>query len=220
MDILINVANLIYLASYSVRDILWLRVLTVVAASILIPYYYFLPDQLMAPIYWNLVFISLNLFWIGCLLLERRPVHLDKEEQRLYRLAFRTLTPREMRALLKLGSWGTAAKDERILEHGQTVERLAVIVSGSACLEVNGRAVDEFEPGQFVGGISFVTDEPAPGDVVTLEPVRYVSWRKSDMKAYLEKAPELCAALAMILNVNLTKMLADTWSREAAQPSA
>ena len=35
----IGVANTIYLASYVVRDILWLRMLTVLAAALLIPYY-------------------------------------------------------------------------------------------------------------------------------------------------------------------------------------
>ena len=33
MEILLHVANVIYLASYSVRDILWLRIFTVGAAS-------------------------------------------------------------------------------------------------------------------------------------------------------------------------------------------
>jgi len=39
-DLWITGANLLYLASYSVRDILWLRILTIVAAVLLIPYYY------------------------------------------------------------------------------------------------------------------------------------------------------------------------------------
>ena len=35
----ITVANVVYLASYTVRDILRLRLLTVLAASLLIPYH-------------------------------------------------------------------------------------------------------------------------------------------------------------------------------------
>ena len=74
MDYLINIANILYLFSYLVRDILWLRILTVIAASCLIPYFYFRPDPLIIAIYWNLLFTSLNIFWIGRLLIERRPV--------------------------------------------------------------------------------------------------------------------------------------------------
>ena len=43
MDYLINIANVLYLFSYLVRDILWLRILTVIAASFLIPYFYLRP---------------------------------------------------------------------------------------------------------------------------------------------------------------------------------
>ena len=39
MDVLIHVANVLFLLSYSVRDILWLRLLTVVAIISLLPYY-------------------------------------------------------------------------------------------------------------------------------------------------------------------------------------
>ena len=82
-ELLIHAANVLYLFAFMVRDILWLRVLTVVAASCLIPYFCFRPEPLMAAIYWNLAFTALNIFWIVRLLLERRPVKLSAEEQRL-----------------------------------------------------------------------------------------------------------------------------------------
>ena len=94
-DFLIHAANVLYLFSYMVRDILWLRMLTVVAASCLLPYFYFQPEPLMIPIYWNLVFTALNLFWIVRLFQERRPVKLSDEERRLCELVFRTMSPRE-----------------------------------------------------------------------------------------------------------------------------
>ena len=78
IDYLIHAANLLYLFAYLVRDILWLRILTVVAAFCLIPYFYFRPEPLMTPIYWNLVFTALNAFWVVRLLLER-----DRKSTRL-----------------------------------------------------------------------------------------------------------------------------------------
>ena len=79
-ELLIHAANLLYLFAFMVRDILWLRILTVIAAAFLIPYFFFRPEPLITPIYWNLVFTGLNLFWIARLLLERRPVKLSAEE--------------------------------------------------------------------------------------------------------------------------------------------
>ena len=64
MELLINLANVLYLLSYFVRDMLRLRLLTVVAAMCLTTYFYFLPEPLMVAVYWNLGFIGLNLFRI------------------------------------------------------------------------------------------------------------------------------------------------------------
>ncbi len=86
VDLLIHTAKVLYLFAFMVRDILWLRILTVIAVACLIPYFYFRPEPLMTPIYWNLVFTALNLYWIVRLLLERRPVKLSEEEQRLCEL--------------------------------------------------------------------------------------------------------------------------------------
>jgi Popeye protein conserved region len=108
IDLLIHVANVLYLFAFMVRDILWLRMLTVVATICLIPYYYFQPESMMIPIYWNIVFMVLNIYWICRLLLERLPVKLSADEQRLCELVFRTMSPREMIKLLKLATWENA----------------------------------------------------------------------------------------------------------------
>jgi hypothetical protein len=71
MEYLINIANTLYLFSYFVRDVLWLRVLTVIAATCLTVYFYFRPDPLMTVVYWNLFFIALNVYWVFRLWLER-----------------------------------------------------------------------------------------------------------------------------------------------------
>lgn len=214
-ELLIHAANLLYLFAFMVRDILWLRILAVVAAACLIPYFYFRPEPLMTPIYWNLVFTALNLFWIVRLLLERRPVKLSDQEQRLCELVFRTMTPREMIKILRLATWKEAAEGECFVERDKSLDRLMVIYSGKACAEVDGRNVTELEPGQFIGSISFVTEERAPANVIALEPTRYVSWDKSKLRAFMNKNPDLHSALKTTLAIDLTKWLQATWAREA-----
>ena len=75
LDLLVHAANVLYLVAFMVRDILWFRIPAVVAAVCLISYLYSRPDPLMASVYWNLVFTAVNVYWIGRLLLERRPWH-------------------------------------------------------------------------------------------------------------------------------------------------
>ena len=213
-ELLIHGANVLYLFAFMVRDILWLRILTVIAASCLLPYFYFRPEPLMAPIYWNLAFTTLNLFWIVRLLLERRPVKLTADEQRLCELVFRTMTPREMIKILKLASWHTADAGACFVERGKPLDRLMVIFSGKACAEVDGRNVTELQPGRFIGGISYVTEETAPANIVSLEPTRYVAWPKSKLRDFMTKNPDLHSALNTTLAIDLTKWLQATWARQ------
>lgn len=56
---LIHIANLVYLASYAVKDIRVLRWLTIVGIVLLIPYY--LAWHLWEPAIWNGVFLGINL---------------------------------------------------------------------------------------------------------------------------------------------------------------
>ena len=211
---LIHAANILYLFAFMVRDILWLRILTVAAAFCLVPYFYFQPEPLMAPIFWNLAFTALNVFWIILLLLERRPVRLNEEEQRLCELVFRTMTPREMMKILKLASWCEAAAGTCFVKRGQMLNELIVIYSGKACVKVDDKAVAELEPGRFIGGISYVSEETAPVDVISLEPTRYVSWPKSTLQQFMNSNPEVHSALKTTLAIDLTKWLQATWARQ------
>ena len=71
MESLIYIANLLYLTSYLVRDILRLRLLTVVAALCLVAYFYCREEPMMTVVYWNLFFVTLNVVQILRLLLGR-----------------------------------------------------------------------------------------------------------------------------------------------------
>jgi hypothetical protein len=215
LDIWINVANVLYLFSYSVRDILWLRVLTVIGALCLLPYYYLQPEPLMAPIYWNLVFVAINLFWIARLLFERRPAQLDPDEQRLYQLAFRTLTPREALNLFKLGTWQSPASGKRLVKQGEAVDSLSIVLSGRATIEKSGRVVAEIGEGQFIGGIASFTDKKtAPLDVTTTEPTRLMTWPKAALRKAIQKTPDLGVAIDMALGVDMTRLLTESWDSQ------
>ena len=95
IDYLVHFSNILMLLSYSVRDILWLRWFAVGAALTNIPYFLLQGTVLWPPILWAAVFTTINLYQIARLYLERRPVVLSQDEQKLYDLGFRSLRPRE-----------------------------------------------------------------------------------------------------------------------------
>ena len=217
MEFLIHIANVLYMLSYLMRDILWLRVLTVLAASCLIPYFYFRPEPLMAPIYWNLLFTSMNIYAIWRLLLERRPVQLTEEEQRLRQLVFRSLAPRDMLKLLKQGRWENHGLRECCVECEKTCDELAVIYSGKVSVEVDGQPVTQLREGQFIGGTGFFIEEPSSASVVALEPTRSMWWPKPKLKEFLKDNPDIHAAFQMILGMDLTSRLQTALAREEAE---
>ena len=64
MEALVYIANCLYLTSYLVKDMLRLRLLTLVAATCLMTYFYAQPDPMLTVVCWNLVFIGLNVIQV------------------------------------------------------------------------------------------------------------------------------------------------------------
>lgn len=207
IDYLVHSANILYFISYSVRDILWLRCLTVLACSSLIPFFYFQPKPLMAPILWNFAFICLNIVQIGILIYERRPIRFTDDENRLFQMVFRTLTPVEFLKLLKIARWLEARPSEQLAKRGETLDDVMVIFSGRVSVEVDGRLVAELTDGQFIGEMSFLTGESASATVKAVERTKYVAWLKKDLKLFLERNPNLSPSLQTIIGADLVKKL-------------
>ncbi len=73
MESLVYMANGMYLASYFMKDMLHLRILTVTAALCLVAYFYFRAEPMMTVVCWNLFFVALNIFQITRLVRARNP---------------------------------------------------------------------------------------------------------------------------------------------------
>jgi len=72
MEALVYTANMLYLMSYLVQDMLKLRCLTVVAAMCLVGYFWSQPEPLMTVICWNLFFVGLNILQLTRIVYQRR----------------------------------------------------------------------------------------------------------------------------------------------------
>jgi hypothetical protein len=208
----ITVANVLYLASYSVRDILWLRILTVVGALLLIPYYALQPLPLLAAIGWSFLFIAINGVWIAVLIAERRPIHLDPEETRLRDLSFPSLSAREARNLFVTGVWEEIEPGGSIVEHDKRTRRFSVILRGNADVIYHGTKIAELGAGQFVGTID-QRAESAPIDVIVRERVRLKCWAGGQLTAFLATRPDVALALERSVGLEVQRLLDTTLSQ-------
>jgi hypothetical protein len=208
MPYIYNAANVLYLISYLVKDILWLRLVTVVAGMLLIVNAVLTRQPESAA--WNLLFTAINVYRSWLLILERRPVHLSEEEQRLYARVFRSLTPQEFRKLLELATWEDAPPAKRIVEANKALERMMVIASGNVAVKVADREVAKLGEGRFIGEMSFISGENPTADVVTVDAARYVAWKKAELSSFLAEHPALRAALQLVIGGDLVNKLRGT----------
>jgi len=158
------VANIIYCSAYIVKDILWLRILTIAAGLLTLPYFVF--QSTYSAVFWQSAFVSINLVHVILLLLARRPVKLTDDQQMLHDLVFRNFTSRETRSVLEIASWHTGAPNEVLIVAGQQEPVLYLIQHGRAEILQNNRVIDWNGPGAFMGELRFITGEPAVADVV------------------------------------------------------
>lgn len=210
LDILVTVANVIYLCSYSVRDILWLRILSVFGCLLLLPYYYLQATPLWTPIGWNLFFTLINLYWITRIYLDRRPVPFSDEERRLYRLAMRPFSEHEAYSLFRLGTRSSVPAGTTFLAQGELVDSLVLIVDGQVDVEMDGRGVDALGEGRFLGGIAFLNRDTAftsPVSVRATEACRIITWRFADLESRLAKDVELDVALEASIGLEISRFL-------------
>jgi hypothetical protein len=211
MEIWFHLANVLYVVSYLVTDIMWLRALAVLGGLSSLTWTLTTPTPSLTFIGWTLVYNTINMVQIGRLWHERRPLRLSAEEQALYAAAFRTLTPREFQRLLAAGAWQEAPAKEVLIEEGARPGRMLVLASGRAAVKVHGREVAALHPGQFAGEMSFLTGAPTTAAVEVVEPARFVSWATADLERFLVKHPPLRAALQIVLGRDLAaKLVGDT----------
>ena len=211
-DYLVHLSNVLMLVAYSVTDILWLRWFAVAAALTNIPYFLLQPTTLWPPVVWGLVFTAINAYQIVRIYLERRPVKLSGDEQRLYDLAFRSLRPREFVSLALLGEWKTAAAGDAVLAEGRAVSSICVAISGMVRVRREGWDVGTIEPGRLIGSALALTGDPSPVDATFTSAARYVSWPLHSIRTFVDRRPDLRVTLQGLVNRDLAGKLGEVLS--------
>jgi len=206
VTIAFHVANALYLISYAVRDILWLRLITVLAGAMLVLSFFLSPEPPMPAILWNALFLVINIVRIDLLIRERRPISLAADEQHLANLVFRTLRPRELVRLLRVGAFVDHAAGDRLVTRGEPLDALLLVVRGTARVALADRAI-EIEDGTFIGELGFLTGKPPGADVEATSALRVVRWRLAPLREYLDANPDVRATMQQVLGSDLATKL-------------
>ncbi len=201
------VANILFCLSYLVKDILFLRLISIVACFSTFPYFYFRDDPLYEAIFWQSAFIVINSINLAILYYERKPVKMSEDEERLYHLLFRSLTQREMKRLLNIASWSNIDEGDVLISKDEELETLMFMLEGEADVLVDGELIAHLMPGRFVGELAFLTGKPASAEVRITKPSKVLEWDRADLRQFLDKHQGIEKVFDSILGMDMAEKL-------------
>lgn len=212
-----HVASVLTLLAYLVRDILWLRTLTIFSCIAGIIFNYFVASSPLWPVInWNLVFILINVVQIVIIVRERRGVEFTEEEKELYQTLFKNFAPFEFMKLLRLGEWSDAKNGQLLAVENKPLDRVILIYNGMVNVEARGQQIAQLKDGSLVGEMSYASDGMATATVRVIRPTRYLSWNKAELRHMLTRNPNMKYAMERVFTNDLVKKLTpksqrDTW---------
>jgi Popeye protein conserved region len=203
-----HLASILTMAAYLLKDILWLRFLTILSCFAGILFNYFVPaTPLYSVIYWNLLFAAINIVQIAIIIKERTGIHFTEEEKELHETLFKNFAPFEFMKLMRVGSWLDAKQGEVLAVEGQPINSVMLIYNGLMGVEAQGQEVAKLKDGNFIGEVSFIAGGQATATVKALMPTRYIAWPKDAISQLLNRNPSMRFAMQAMLSTDLTKKL-------------
>ena len=194
--------------SFLVKDILYIRILSILASLFSVLYNFYIPiEPMWLAINWNIVFVLVNVYHIAVLIYEKRPVHMDDKNNELYETLFKNLTPVEYLKISKAAIWKTFKAGEFITKQTRPVPDLVLIYNGTVSVMVDGTNVAQLKDGQFIGEMSFITEKAATATCVVKHPCECLVWKQREFKELLKRNPSLYFTLQTLLSAQVSDNL-------------
>ena len=194
--------------SFLVKDILYLRVLSILASLFSVLYNFYIPvDPMWLAINWNIIFVLVNIYHIAVIIYEKRPVKMSTKEKELHETMFRGLTPVEFLKITKIAQWKKYKTPLPIITQGKPVNDLILIYNGTVDVLVNDKKVAELKDGQFVGEMSFLTEKPATATCKVEHNAECLVWPQKDFKDLLKRNPSLYFTIQSLLSEQVSNNL-------------
>jgi len=194
--------------SFLVKDILYLRILSILASLFSVLYNFYIPvEPMWLAINWNIIFVLVNIYHISVIIYEKRPVKMSSKEKELHETMFRGLTPVEFLKITKIAQWKEYKTPLPIITQGKPVNDLILIYNGTVDVLVNDNKVAELKDGQFVGEMSFLTEKPATATCKVEHNAECLVWPQKDFKDLLKRNPSLYFTIQSLLSEQVSNNL-------------
>ena len=194
--------------SFLVKDIFWLRMVSIAASLFSVFYNYTIPAEPMwLAINWNFIFIAVNAYHIGVILYEKRAVKMDSKNEELYQTLFSEMTPVEYLKVSRAAKWETVKSGERLITQGMPVPDLYLIYNGTVDVLVDNSTIAQLKDGEFVGEMSFLTEKVATATCKVKYDTICLVWKQREFKELLKRNPSLYFTIQSVLSAQVSDKL-------------
>jgi len=194
--------------SFLVKDILWLRIISILASLFSVFYNWVIPiEPMWIPIGWNFVFVGLNLYHIAVIIYEKRPIKMAPKDKELYQTLFKEMTPVEYLKISKIANWKKFKAGDTLIREAHLVTDLILIYNGTVDVMVKGKKVAQLKDGQFVGEMSFLTEKVATATCKVRYDTICLVWKQREFKELLKRNPSLYFTIQSVLSSQVSDML-------------
>lgn len=182
--------------SYLFRSMLYLRLVSILAAAIGVVYFAYVAEQpLWTAIFWQISYIVVNIIQIIQIILANSTVGLTRLEKHIYALGFKKMRIGSFKRIMKSAESREARSGQILLQQNEMVKYLMFIYAGRVDIIADGHKTAECHAGNFIGEMSFETKMPATANVVAGSSVKYIQWKKEELNHLLEKDNQLDSEL-------------------------
>jgi len=200
-----SIAALFSLSAYLLTNMLWLRILLVLASVVYIISGISLGITSMVG--WNSAYLAINLFYVVKIILEKSTITLPEETRDIYRQFFSSMSTREFKKIIRVNPFITVVKDEVLIAQNEVTDRLFIVLKGKVNIEQSGVIIDAVESGDLIGEMSFMSNQPASASAVAIETVQYAYWSHKDMGKINQKNCEIYNKFISIIGQDLIRKL-------------
>lgn len=209
-DFLIHISFILFTFAFLIKDIFWLRAISIIASMTEIGYWSLLNDPLWIYIEWHMALIAVNSFRLIALMREHRTVYFNEDEWKLFETLFKNFSKLEFQKLLKAGHWQEAEQGLILTEEGKIAPNIFLIRKGIAEVIIGGKVKYRIKDGQFVGEMGFVSGIsgiPARATVKAVGRLKVIKWSQRKLKNLLCNNPTMHIAMQGLICEDILKKM-------------
>ena len=206
--LLANLGFAIALIALLFRDMLWLRVVSILGTLLIFPMYIFSDEIGWTSIGWNSAHIVINSIQVVILILLRRPLVLKGVEKQIHTSIFYAITTRTFDKIFKLAKFEEYVNNTELIHIDEPIHNLYLVINGDVEVTLQDDTKRIVSSNTFLGEQAFITGETASATVRILsDRATLLKWDHQTLQNFLNKDVALSNTFDLILTSDIIEKL-------------